>query len=64
MNLDPAEKMIVKGPHIAKKDTRIEKYVIRKAFDTPDDPYLPDEILWRQKEQFSDGKHFLTDFCH
>eukprot|EP00804_Cyclotella_cryptica_P021091 CCRYP_020091-RA/>CCRYP_020091-RA protein AED:0.04 eAED:0.04 QI:196/1/1/1/1/1/3/505/597 len=55
MNLDPREKMIVKGPHVKKEDTRIEKYVIRKAFDTPDDPYLPDEILWRQKEQFSDG---------
>ena len=34
---------------------RIEKWVLRKAFDTPDDPYLPDEVLWRQKEQFSDG---------
>ncbi|CAM9969605.1 unnamed protein product, partial [Choristocarpus tenellus] len=34
---------------------RIEKYIIRKAFDTPDDPYLPDHILYRQKEQFSDG---------
>ncbi|KAJ3274277.1 asparagine synthetase [Borealophlyctis nickersoniae] len=34
---------------------KIEKYVIRKAFDEPSDPYLPDEILWRQKEQFSDG---------
>jgi asparagine synthase (glutamine-hydrolysing) len=32
-----------------------EKYILRKAFDTPDDPYLPDDILWRQKEQFSDG---------
>ena len=32
-----------------------EKYVLRKAFDTPDNPYLPDEVLWRQKEQFSDG---------
>jgi asparagine synthase (glutamine-hydrolysing) len=29
--------------------------VLRQAFDTPDDPYLPDDILWRQKEQFSDG---------
>jgi asparagine synthase (glutamine-hydrolysing) len=49
MNIDPEEKMIKldKG--------RIEKYIIRKAFDTPDDPYLPDDILWRQKEQFSDG---------
>jgi len=55
MNLDPKEKMIRKGPEISKKDTRIEKWSIRKAFDTPDDPYLPDEILWRQKEQFSDG---------
>mmetsp|Transcript_37055 Transcript_37055/g.79032 ORF Transcript_37055/g.79032 Transcript_37055/m.79032 type:complete len:600 (+) Transcript_37055:192-1991(+) len=55
MNIDPKEKMIVKGPGISKKDTRIEKYVIRKAFDTPDDPYLPEDILWRQKEQFSDG---------
>lgn len=34
---------------------RIEKYILRKAFDTPDRPYLPDHVLWRQKEQFSDG---------
>jgi asparagine synthase (glutamine-hydrolysing) len=32
-----------------------EKYILRKAFDTPGDPYLPAEVLWRQKEQFSDG---------
>ena len=30
---------------------RIEKHVLRSAFRG----YLPDEILWRQKEQFSDG---------
>jgi asparagine synthase (glutamine-hydrolysing) len=49
MNIDPEEKMI-------KKDKgRIEKYILRDAFDTPEDPYLPHEILWRQKEQFSDG---------
>ena len=51
MNIDPKEKMITKD--------RIEKYILRKAFDTSDDPsaepYLPDSILWRQKEQFSDG---------
>jgi asparagine synthase (glutamine-hydrolysing) len=47
MNIDPKEKMITKE--------RIEKYILRKAFDTPEDPYLPEEILWRQKEQFSDG---------
>jgi asparagine synthase (glutamine-hydrolysing) len=37
----------------------IEKYVMRKAFDVKDKEgkpvYLPDSILWRQKEQFSDG---------
>ena len=37
----------------------IEKYVMRKAFDIKDKNnkpiYLPDSILWRQKEQFSDG---------
>ena len=32
-----------------------EKYILRKAFDTKDNPFLPDEVLWRQKEQFSDG---------
>lgn len=47
MNIDPKEKLITKD--------RIEKYILRKAFDTPEDPYLPDSILWRQKEQFSDG---------
>ncbi|KAK3392138.1 putative asparagine synthase [Sordaria brevicollis] len=50
MNIDPQEKMISKE--------RLEKYILRKAFDTKDQPegaYLPDNILWRQKEQFSDG---------
>ena len=51
MNIDPEEKLITKD--------RIEKYIIRKAFDTSDEPgaqpYLPENILWRQKEQFSDG---------
>ncbi|KAF3038900.1 asparagine synthetase [Didymella keratinophila] len=51
MNIDPKEKMITKE--------RIEKYILRKAFDTSDEPdtpaYLPEKILWRQKEQFSDG---------
>jgi asparagine synthase (glutamine-hydrolysing) len=36
-------------------EPKIEKYILRKAFDDKADPYLPDEILWRQKEQFSDG---------
>lgn len=34
---------------------RLEKFILREAFNTPDNPYLPDSVLWRQKEQFSDG---------
>lgn len=31
---------------------RIEKHILRAAFAND---YLPDQVLWRQKEQFSDG---------
>ena len=46
----------------------IEKYILRKAFDTPEKPYLPEEVLWRQKEQFSDGVGYnwidtLIEYC-
>jgi len=48
-----------KIPPSLKCKNNIEKYVLRKAFDvknTKGKPiYLPDSILWRQKEQFSDG---------
>jgi len=47
MSINPDEKMYKKG--------RMEKYILRKAFDIEENPYLPAEILWRQKEQFSDG---------
>jgi len=43
MRLNPKDKMSGNG--------KIEKYILRKAFED----YLPDEIAWRQKEQFSDG---------
>lgn len=46
MNIDPSDKMC---------NDRIQKYILRKAFDDKENPYLPEEILWRQKEQFSDG---------
>lgn len=46
MNLNPADKMCRTG-----SDRQIEKWILRQAFDG----YLPDSILWRQKEQFSDG---------
>ena len=70
MNVDPTEKMFSKGT-LQKRDAEgrpyMEKYILRKAFDVhPDDieaghavegsqPYLPEDILWRQKEKFSDG---------
>ncbi|HEY9110700.1 MAG TPA: asparagine synthase B, partial [Rhodanobacteraceae bacterium] len=43
MGMDAAVKMAGPG--------RIEKHVLREAFEG----VLPKEILWRQKEQFSDG---------
>ncbi|PCH38098.1 glutamine-hydrolyzing asparagine synthase [Wolfiporia cocos MD-104 SS10] len=60
MNIDPKEKMFNKGVSQEVDDDgcpRMEKYILRKAFDCSPDgkPYLPRSILWRQKEQFSDG---------
>ena len=51
MAFDAAHKMVgapLPGPGAGR---RIEKGVLRAAFEG----VLPDEILWRQKEQFSDG---------
>lgn len=47
MNLDPA----VKLPRNAAHPRPIEKFPLRDAFRD----YIPEAILWRQKEQFSDG---------
>jgi len=54
MTIDPENKMckVRKGDE---KRGKIEKFILRKAFDDQADPYLPESILWRQKEQFSDG---------
>jgi len=43
MNINPQDKMI--------NGERMEKWVVRKAFEN----YLPESVVWRQKEQFSDG---------
>ncbi len=43
MRLNPEDKMCTGG--------KIEKHILRKAFED----YLPPEVAWRQKEQFSDG---------
>jgi len=51
-SFDPAQKMCVDKD--GKK--RTEKWILRKAFDVPEPRnYLPADVLWRQKEQFSDG---------
>ena len=43
MKINPKDKIIT--------EDRMEKWVLREAFKD----YLPKEIVWRQKEQFSDG---------
>lgn len=43
MSINPKNKMI--------DGERMEKWVLRKAFED----YLPKSVVWRQKEQFSDG---------
>jgi len=43
MRINPSDKMCGDG--------KIEKGILRASFEG----YLPEEILWRQKEQFSDG---------
>ena len=61
MNFDPIDKM-TRDPKTG--EPRMEKYCLRSAFEG----YLPTEILWRQKEQFSDGVGYswidaLKDFA-
>ena len=48
MGLNPSDKMSIKLPD---GKQRIEKWILRKAFED----LLPENIAWRQKEQFSDG---------
>ena len=43
MSINPQDKMITEG--------KMEKQILREAFGD----LLPEEIAWRQKEQFSDG---------
>lgn len=51
MRINPLEKMAGNG--------KIEKHILRKAFEH----YLPPEIAWRQKEQFSDGVGYSWIDC-
>ncbi len=56
MSINPADKMVTAG--------KMEKQILRECFAH----LLPDEIAWRQKEQFSDGVGYswidrLRDFA-
>jgi asparagine synthase (glutamine-hydrolysing) len=60
MTLDPVHKM--SGTHPDRTNQtgpdgtrRIEKWALREAFHDKDNPWLPESVLFRQKEQFSDG---------
>lgn len=56
MSIRPEDKMAGIKNQFAQENgqrvPRIEKHILRAAFA---DKYLPDSVLWRQKEQFSDG---------
>lgn len=43
MRINPEDKLI--------KDGKMEKHILREIFSD----YLPEDVVWRQKEQFSDG---------
>ena len=45
MHINPQDKMVDKA------EGKMEKWILRKAFED----LLPESIVWRQKEQFSDG---------
>lgn len=48
--------MNINGMHKLSGENKIEKYILRKAFETtPEKEWLPEKILWRQKEAMSDG---------
>ena len=51
MRLNPKDKMIIAGKKGSKDKQAMEKWVLREAFAD----MLPEEVAWRQKEQFSDG---------
>jgi len=47
----------LKQPHALGqgREARMEKWLLRAAFADPSEPLIPTSVLWRQKEQFSDG---------
>lgn len=51
MGIDPKDRM---SPSLMDcENTGMEKYILRKAFSN--EGFIPEPVVWRQKEQFSDG---------
>lgn len=51
MRINPKDKMILGDSLDLHSRQAMEKWVLRKAFED----MLPESVIWRQKEQFSDG---------
>jgi asparagine synthase (glutamine-hydrolysing) len=67
--LDVAMSIRPEDKRADKANGRIEKWPLRAAFDEKNDPFLPEDILWRQKEQFGDGVGYswidsVIDYCN
>lgn len=49
------EYVLLHTPIKYRQHPTIEKHILRYAFDDQENPFLPQEVLWREKEAFSDG---------
>jgi asparagine synthase (glutamine-hydrolysing) len=47
MNIDPSLKMCNLKEKPDGVHSKLEKYLLRKAFDDKTHPYLPERLLWR-----------------
>ncbi|CAD8166680.1 unnamed protein product [Paramecium octaurelia] len=57
ISIDPNYQMIMPSNHKL-------KIYIKKAFEDLENPFVQQEILWRQKEQFSDGMEFSKELIN
>lgn len=58
------EYVLLQTPIHYRQHPTIEKHILRYAFDCKDNPFLPSDVLWRQKEGFSDGISSEDDSWH
>lgn len=61
LDVEFIDKYLSINPELRKPDEKhIEKYLLRSSFEG----YLPDKVLWRKKEAFSDGISSEEDSWH